>query len=219
MIGLVAYRGEGAPPLVIGGVRFCGAFVRRGVSLRAKLSALAAARALARAGVRRAVFPRDYPFLELFLRRGVVPVCTAPLYRATAADIVRVYLAQRGTTPRETPLTLAAERVTPELRHAAELLASETRRLTVAAAGGETLARELLRRHGVVLLLADPAAPPGEGLCVVFDALPARSEALRLDETLRVAYAGAPPAPLLAAVWSAGAVNADALRAEKVEVE
>ena len=90
MYGYVAYHTAEEPPYRgFGGVRFRAVYVAEGESLRARLSARAAARRLAREGVRCAVFPADYPYCEVFARYGVAPPPSAPLYRATAAAIVR----------------------------------------------------------------------------------------------------------------------------------
>ena len=48
-----------------------------------------AARRLWESGVRRAVFPVDFPYTELFLRQGVAPVETLPLRRTLAAPLTR----------------------------------------------------------------------------------------------------------------------------------
>ena len=89
MFGLIAYRTEETPPVqVIDGVRFRAVGVTRGESLRARLSARAAAGTLRQADVRYALFPADYPYAAPFARCGVVSPPLAPLYRAAATYVV-----------------------------------------------------------------------------------------------------------------------------------
>ena len=218
MYGYVAYHTAEEPPYrVFGGVRFRAVYVAEGESLRARLSARAAARRLAREGVRCAVFPADYPYCEVFARYGVAPPPSAPLYRATAAAIVRRYLAQSGVEPRNAVVTFAAERVTPELRRAVETLCAEVRYIALAIPqDGDALARSLRRDFGVAARVGPLDALPRADLVVAFGDTNADSSVLRLDESLDVAYDSELSNELLALLWRAGALDADALQIKNV---
>lgn len=187
--------------------------VPRGAGLRARLAARAAARRLCSMGVRHAVFPADYPFRESFARLGVTPPPLAPLYRASAPAIVRRCMEQMGLAARRAEVMVCAQAVSPELRAFAFELCREVRYLSVMAPrGGEELMRELRRERGVA-----PRFRPD--LTVSFDGAAADGSVLRLDETLRVRYDSPLPNAVLAALWSAGALDARALRVCAVSKE
>jgi len=187
--------------------------VPRGAGLRARLAARAAARRLCDAGVRRAVFPPDYPFREAFASRGIAAPPLAPLYRASAPAIVRRCMEQMGLAARRAEVMVCAQAVSPELRAFAFELCREVRYLSVMAPrGGEELMRELRRERGVA-----PRFRPD--LTVSFDGAAADGSVLRLDETLRVRYDSPLPNAVLAALWSAGALDARALRVCAVSKE
>lgn len=216
MFGYVAYRAPEMPPVrVIEGARFRAVYVLPESTLRARLSARAAARALARDGVREAVFPPEYPHREIFARRGIAAPQLTPLYRATAAAIVRRHLAQSKIDPRRASVTFAAESVTPELRRVVFALAADVRYIALAKPhGGDALAQALRRELGVAAQVGPLDTLPSADLVVAFDDI--AGDALRLDEALRVVYDSPYPNELLAALWRAGAVNADALRVKNV---
>ena len=218
MYGYIAYHTAEEPLYrVVSGVRFHAVYVAAGESLRARLSARAAARALGREGVRCAVFPPDYPYREAFAHRGIASPPLAPLYRATAAVIARRWLSQRGVAPRSATVAFAAASATPELRRAAEALCAEVRYIALAVPrGGAELARLLKREHGVAARRIEPCAPLRADLIVDFDGAAAGENVLRLDETLRVAYDSELPHELLAALWHVGALDAGTLGVEAV---
>ena len=211
MIGWVSVRERGAaePPREENGIRFFPVWVAKGDGIWARLTAWAAARRLRRAGVRRAVLPTSCPFSASFARQGIEALSPAPLYRATAAAIVRRYMDERCIEPKRATILFTAARVTPELRRAVEALCGDTRYLALSALeGGEAFGRELALRRGVALRLCAPDAALRADLTVCFDAFAARPDALRLDESLHVAYADRRPTELLAALWSAGVLDA-----------
>lgn len=216
MFGYVAYRAPEMPPVrVIEGARFRAVYVLPGNTLRARLSARAAARALARESVQAAVFPPEYTHRELFARYGIAAPPLAPLYRATAAAIVRRHLAQSEIEPRRASVAFAAESVTPELRRAVFALAADVRYIALAIPhGGDALAQALRRKLGVAARVGPFEMLPSADLVVAFDET--ECDALRLDETLRVVYDSPYPNELLAALWRAGAINADALCVKNV---
>ncbi len=203
-----------APPVrMIGGARFRTVYVAGGVSPRARVSAYAAARTLAREGVRRAVFPPDYAYRETFARRGIAAPPLAELHCATAAAIVLRRMAERGIDPRGASVAFTADAVTPELRRAVRTLAVSVRYIALAVPfGGEELARSLKRELGVAARLLTPDEAERADLTVAFSPAAADGDVLALrDPALAVVYAGELPSPLLAALWAMGAVDADAL--------
>lgn len=210
MFALVCDRAAEEPRRrVVEGVRFCAVYVTGGRTLRARLSQRVAARALARGGVREAVFLTRQTDRRIFAKYGVVPISAAPLYRATAADIVRRYLMQQGKHTHGITLAFAAERVTPELYRAIESLSADVRYLSLRVPDGAALVRRLQRERGVAVRLCREESVRAD-LTVVFDGA-AEGTALRLDEQLCVTYDSPYPNELLAALWRAGALDADKL--------
>ena len=195
---------------MVEGVRFQAVYVTGGDTLRARLSQCAAARALARRGVREAAFLAQDVDRAVFANRGIVPISAVPLYRATAAAIVRRYLAQKELSPRDITLAFATERMTPELYRTIESLSADVRYLVLRAPDGAALAGRLQRERGVAVRLCDKV-PLHANLTVVFGNTAAEGNALRLDDTLRVTYDSPYPNVLLAALWRAGALNTDSL--------
>ena len=89
MQGLVCYRdtGEKNGARMLCGVRFDAAYASRGEGMLAALSAKRAAKYLQKSRVSYAVFPKDYPYAEVFARCGVLPPPEKPLRMAKAAEI------------------------------------------------------------------------------------------------------------------------------------
>lgn len=211
MLVLIAYRGDEDAVYAAGDARISVLTVPRGEGVYARCMACAAARRLARGGVRRAVFPPDYPFTEAFARRGITAPPLTPLYRAAAYAIVRRCMEQMGLEPRQSEVMLAAQQASPELRRLAFALCDDVRYVSLAVAqGGEALARELRCERGVA-----PRFRPD--LIVSFDGTGAGEHILRLDETLRVAFDSALPNRLIAAFYGIGALRAEELRVKDVE--
>lgn len=211
MFGMVCARAAQEPrERVVKGVRFRAAYVTEGDALRARLSCRGAARSLARAGVREAVFLAEGAERAAFAKRGVMPISAVPLYCATAAEIVRRYLTQGGMDPRGITLAFAAKRLTPELCGAIGSLASDVRYLVLRVPDGAALARRLQRERGVAVRLCEDG-PLRADLTAAFDGADSAGEVLRFDETLRVAYDHPYPNELLAALRRAGALDADQL--------
>ncbi len=218
MFGLIAYRTEETPPVqVIDGVRFRAVGVTRGESLRARLSARAAAGTLRQADVRYALFPADYPYAAPFARCGVVSPPLAPLYRAAAPAIVRRCMMQRGIEARHAMVAFAAERLTPELRRCVTALCRDIRYIALCIPdGGEGFARALLRDYGVAARVGRADALPRPDLFAVFDGTSVPGEALRLDEALDVAFDSPRPSALLALLHRAGRLDADTLQVKSL---
>ncbi len=216
MFGLVCdHAAEEPRERVLAGVRFCAVYVAGGNPLRVRLSSRAAARVLARRGVREAVFLAGAAELGIFAGRGITPISAGTLYRATAAAIVRRYLAQRGMDFRRVTLAFAAERVTAELCHTIELLSADVRYLVLCAPGGAALADRLQLERGVALRLCDKE-PLRADLTIAFDGIETSGAALRLDDALCVTYDSPYPNELLTVLWRTGALDADRLQVMSV---
>ena len=214
MVAYVAYRSNASPPyIVFSSMRFRAVFVSEGCSFFARYSARAAARVLRREGVRCAVFPPEYPHRKLFAQYGVTAPSLAPLYRASAAGITRRYMEQRGMDAHCATVTFAAQSVTPELSRCVETLCSEIRYISLSVPrGGDSLVERLRIRYGV----AASSAAPHADITIVVDDTPADGEALCLNDTLGVVFDSEHPNELLAALYLAGALDADALRVSSV---
>ena len=83
----------------LAGAQFIEARLGQGRRFLQRYYAARAARALSRMGVRQAVFPVDYPHEDLFVRRGILPVDTLPLYRRMTPLIVKRRMGQLGLSP------------------------------------------------------------------------------------------------------------------------
>lgn len=211
MFGMVCdHGGEEPRERVVEGIRFQAVYVTGGDTLRARLSQRAAARALVCRGVREAAFLAQDVDRAVFTKRGVAPISAAPLYRATAAAIVRRYMTRKGLSPRDTTLAFAAKRMTPELYRAIESLSDDVRYLALRASDGAALAGRLQRERGVVVRLCGEGSPRAD-LTVVFDGAAEEKTMLRLDDMLCVTFDSPYPNELLAALWRAGALDAGRL--------
>ena len=108
--GLVCYRdtGEKNGARMLCGVRFDAAYASRGEGMLAALSAKRAAKYLQKRRVSYAVFPKDYPYAEVFARCGVLPPPEKPLRMAKAAEIIRRAMARLGLAPERARIALCA---------------------------------------------------------------------------------------------------------------
>lgn len=140
-------------------LRFYGAALlrrRRTPEPVVRVRCAAAARRMRRLGVERAVFPADFPYTEEFVRRGILPVDTLPLYRSLAAELVRVLLAERTVSPGEATVAVCGEHLSAEVARTVTELCVRNRYVTLSVGGeGETLCRQLRREYGVSLLRTD----------------------------------------------------------------
>lgn len=161
MLGYIAYGdGPKRPELeerrLLGG-RF--AALRMGQaahanSLLARHRALTGARQLWELGVRRAVFPLDFPYTALFIRQGICPVDTLPLRQALAAPLVRRRLESLGLAPTQAVVAVVGDRLRRETADTAKALALSFRYVLLdVRSGGEEFARTLRREYGISLLL------------------------------------------------------------------
>ena len=180
MIGLIVFeegarRGSLAEKTILG-VRVVRASGPGRGSILGRLWARRLAAAMARRGVREAVYPCGFPWEGAFLRRGILPVDTVPLYRAMAPLTVRWAMARRGISPAAATAALVARGVGEDARRILTELALQVRYVMLCAAGGEDLCRSLQREYGVSVLRAPTRrqlaqaqvlvllSPPPEGL-------------------------------------------------------
>lgn len=86
---------------------------RRPMALTARRRAMRGAELLLDQGVRRAVFPLDFPYTAAFIRRGICPVETLPLERRLAASAVRRRLDGLGLDRTRASAAVSARRAGP----------------------------------------------------------------------------------------------------------
>ena len=116
----------------------------------------AGARALQRLGVTRAVFEEDFPYLDEFARRGILPVDPLPLLRSLAAPWTQAVMAEKGLSPHRAVIAVAGDRLSGELTRAVTELCLRNRYVQLSVPyGGENLCRELRREYGVSLVLTE----------------------------------------------------------------
>lgn len=112
---------------------------------------------LRESGVRRGVFPIDFPYTALFIRQGITPVETLPLRRALAGPLTRRRMEELGLSPTQAVVALSADRMSREVSDTARSLAISFRYVLLSVrSGGEEFARSLRREYGISLLL-DPS--------------------------------------------------------------
>ena len=153
--GLVCYRdtGEKNGARMLCGVRFDAAYASRGEGMLAALSAKRAAKYLQKHRVSYAVFPKDYPYAEVFARCGVLPPPEKPLRMAKAAEIIRRAMARLGLAP-------------------ARELSKDVRYLALCAPNGERLARTLRWDCGASVHTLQTDERIAADLSVCFDDFP-----------------------------------------------
>ncbi len=136
------------------GVRVLEAAVPGRRQVYGALAARRLAAALARRGVKQAVFPQDFPFAQAFWRRGVLPVNTLELYRALAGRAVKEGMAGLGLAPAETTAAVTAERITGGVEELVTELCMTVRYVLLQVPrGGEDLCRRLKGEYGVSVQL------------------------------------------------------------------
>ena len=161
--GLVCYRdtGEKNGARTLCGVRFDAAYASRGEGMLAALSAKRAAKYLQKRRVSYAVFPKDYPYAEVFARCGVLPPPEQPLRMAKAAEIIRRAMARLGLAPERARIALCAPSQSAALEAAARELSKDVRYLALCAPNGERLARTLRWDCGASVCFDDFPLPDG----------------------------------------------------------
>ena len=157
MIGYIAYREDEKTWSVeeknLLGLRLLCLTLPKGRRLLGKHFAGRGARALGKMGVRQAVFPEDFPWGELFARRGVAAVDTLPLYRRMAPQIVKRRMADLGISPGAATVAAVGDNLTAEVEKILTDLALQVRYLTVSMKyGAEEFCHRLRREYGVSVL-------------------------------------------------------------------
>ena len=172
--GLVCYRdtGEKNGARMLCGVRFDASYASRGEGMLAALSAKRAAKYLQKRRVSYAVFPKDYPYAEVFARCGVLPPPEKPLRMAKAAEIIRRAMARLGLAPERARIALCAPSQSAALEAAARELSKDVRYLALCAPNGERLARTLRWDCGASVHTLQTDERIAADLSVCFDDFP-----------------------------------------------
>lgn len=163
MLGYIEYGGETVGTgfvqrKVLGGSFLALDFGRERKGYWGRVHAARSARKMYAQGVRRAVFPVDFPYTALFLRQGIAPVDALPLRRAVCAGFVRRRMETLGIAPAEAVIAVVGDRLSRELVETTRTLALRFRYVLLSVPeGGEELARSLRREYGVSLLLKPTA--------------------------------------------------------------
>ena len=156
MIGYLVYTAQRRyqPPedRVIGGMRFLQAAVWKNGGLRGRLAAARSARELSRRRIRQAVFPKDFPYGEIFAKRGILPIDTLPLYQTMAPQMLRYCLGRRELQPHQVTAAIVAERLDGELEKLITEIALQVRYVVLSVPGSDKLCAGLRREYGVSIL-------------------------------------------------------------------
>ena len=160
MLGYIEYTQNGESAYLEKRTR-CGAqflVLDMGKGARGMLSSYRAARAAERMralGVRRAVFPVDFPHTAAFLRAGIAPVDPMPLRRALAAQFVRRKFENLGISNTQAVVAVCGEYMSDEIAQMVRELASSYRYVMLdVRSGGEEFAARLRRQYGTALIVA-----------------------------------------------------------------
>lgn len=117
--------------------------------------AASAAKKMRAQGVRRAVFPVDFPHTAIFLRHGIAPVDPMPLRKVLAPQYVRRRLDAIALAPTQAVVAVAGEHLSSEMMQTVQELALAYRYVMLSVrSGGEEAARNLRRQFGISLLLS-----------------------------------------------------------------
>ena len=186
--------------------------------------ALAAHRAsslLARRHVRLAVFPVEYPYTDIFARRGIVSPDVMRLDLACADQIALLALRQSGREAENANVALVSEQVCTQMHTTAHSLARAVRYLTLRAPDADALARVLRRDYGIAAKVVGESDTVRADLVLSFDAAGEGGIALG-DACVETSYSAmldgqrCTDMPLLAALLSVGALRARDIRLERL---
>ena len=109
-------------------------------------------------GVRRAVFPVDFPHTAAFLRAGIAPVDPMPLRHALGGRFVKKRLEKLGIANAQAVIAVSGETVNKTLARTVQELAASYRYVLLSVrSGGEEFAAQMRRQYGVSLVL-EPSA-------------------------------------------------------------
>lgn len=224
MLGWIRYEETDAPRIerkLFGDTAVLAVRVPRRRGVRGVFAAHRAASLLTRQRVRFAAFPADYPYMDMFLRRGIAAADVTRLNLACAPQIALSALRQSGGSAENANVALMSEKVCGELHGAARSLARTVRYLTLQTPDAEALALALRREYGVAAKVLREGDAVRADLALSFDATGEGCIALT-DEHLETLYSAeidgeiCTDAPLLAALLSAGALQARDIRLERL---
>ena len=120
--------------------------------------AASAAKQMRAQGVRRAVFPFDFPHTAVFLRHGIAPVDTLPLQRALCVPYVRKKLSGMGLSGTQAVIAVVGTSVGEVLAQTVRDLSRSYRYVLLSvSSGGDAFAAEMRRQYGISLLLQPSA--------------------------------------------------------------
>lgn len=160
MLGYIEYAENGEKAYLAKEAR-CGApflVMDMGKGARGAFAPRRAARAaeqMRQQGVRRAVFPVDFPHTAIFLRRGIVPVDPMPLRCKLCARFVKKKLELLGVSGAQAVVAVSGDYVSEEMAQTVRELALSYRYVLLSVrAGDEEFARRMRRQYGVSLVLA-----------------------------------------------------------------
>ena len=224
MIGWIRYEEAGQTRIErrrYGDTAVLAVRVPRGTGLRALFAARRSASFLARQRVRLAAFPADYPYIDIFLRRGIAAADVTYLNLACAPQIALSALRQRGAAAGNANVALVSEKACGEVHSAAHSLARTVRYLTLRTPDAETLARALRLEYGVAAKVLHQSDAVCADLVLSFDAAGEDCLALNgahLEASYSTAFNGeiCTDAPLLTALLSVGALRAQDIRLERL---
>lgn len=140
-------------------LRFCSAVLLRKEKtpewiLRRRVAA--AAKQMQKLGISQAVFPDEFPYMEIFGRHGIQAVQTLPLYRSLAADLVRAAMEEGGLSSGKAVIAVCTDRLSMEVQKTVTELCIRNRYVLLSSTGdGEPLCRHLRREYGVSLVLTE----------------------------------------------------------------
>ena len=190
-----------------------------------------AAGLLHREGIVRAVFPKEFPWLEVFARHHIYPADPMVLYRVLAAELVQARLDASGQAGRGVTVAVSAQRLTEEVRRTVTELCIRNRYVMLAAPErDDAFCRKLRREYGIPLVQTENAEQLAKAAVVVrfspettyterqdvIDLFPGGvpfKEKLCLSPELEEQLpAGCDRMQLLAALYGAGAVRLGQIR-------
>ncbi len=194
MLGYIEFGGNGAKERLSRQLRWGAPFLvldmgKGAHGMLAQRRAARAAEKMREQGVRRAVFPVDFPHTAVFLRRGIVPVDPMPLRRALSARFVKKKLELMGIANTQAVVAVSGEHMCGEIAQTVRELALSYRYVLLSVrSGDEELACSLRRQYGVSLILAPSADQLERADALVLFA--PRSELRRENRVICTLYPG-----------------------------
>ena len=127
-----------------------------------------AAGLLHREGIVRAVFPKEFPWLEVFAQYHIYPADPMVLCRALAAELVQARLDACGQTGKGVTVAVSAQRLTEDVRRTVTELCIRNRYVMLAAPERDDgFCRKLRREYGIPLVQTENAEQLAKAAVVV----------------------------------------------------